>query len=42
MMISVIGGLLISNLLTLFVVPCSYRLIGSKHVKVVALGEGER
>ena len=37
MAIAVIGGLLISTLLTLFVVPCAYSLIGSRHVKVVPL-----
>ncbi len=42
MAISVIGGLFISTLLTLFVVPCAYSLIGSKHVKVAALGDEEK
>jgi hydrophobe/amphiphile efflux-1 (HAE1) family protein len=42
MAIAVIGGLLISTLLTLFVVPCAYSLIGSKHVKVEAIAGEEK
>jgi hydrophobe/amphiphile efflux-1 (HAE1) family protein len=39
MAIAVIGGLLVSTLLTLFVVPCVYSLIGHRHENVVPLEE---
>ncbi len=41
MAIAVIGGLFVSTILTLFVVPCAYSLISSKHVRVVPLTDTE-
>lgn len=39
--IAVVGGLIVSTLLTLFVVPCAYVLVhrGGERVKVFLLGE---
>ncbi len=42
MAIAVIGGLFVSTLLTLFVVPCVYSLIGHKHERSIELSEADK